>query len=158
MRKNIATTLFSMLLMMSCNTVSAATVICSDAGSGLFDNESDLNSIVTTCRDTNLNISSQVAISAEVLFGKSTMQSAELAVTAGSAVTNSVKLFAFNFAKDFYEGFSIYSQSSVGPFKDLDLPQLKVDDPGRARVPVPSAVWLFVSGLLALVTVSRRKY
>ena len=67
MNKYIASAVFSILSIMSCNTVSAVT--CSDEGSGVFANESDLNSIATACLDANVNNDSKNAMNSAEFFG-----------------------------------------------------------------------------------------
>lgn len=217
MRKNLASTLFSILLIMSCNTVSAVT--CSDVDSGVFDNESDLNSIATACFDANVNNDSQDALNSAEFFGITSWsllgkiddgQSSDLidldvdsignvsgsfsfdssiwddddeiivvlkggvtsvgggsarggkpaikgkpAVTGKPDIVHGVKWSAYLLTQDVYEGFWIYGHGSKGQLKDLS--HLSIYGSGTAVIPVPAAVWLFGSGLIALAVVSRRK-
>ncbi len=70
MNKNIVSMLFSILIIMFSNAVSA--VSCSDAGSGVFDNETDLGIIAAACLDANTNNDSESALNSGDFFGIST--------------------------------------------------------------------------------------
>ena len=213
MNKNIVSMLFSILIIMFSNTVSA--VSCSDAGSGVFDNETDLDIIAAACLDANTNNDSESALNSGDFFGISTWSllgkiddgrsndlinldvdsignvsgtfsfdssiwadNDEIIVVLkggvtgeGGAVTEhgkkaksdnkankpakGVKWSAYLLEQDISEGFWIFGHGSKGQLKDLS--HLTIYGSGAAVVPVPAAAWLFGSGLLALVAVSRRK-
>jgi len=70
MNKNIALTFFSILLIISCNTVNA--VSCADTSSGVFDSQSSLNSIATSCLDANAKNDSEYALNSDKYFDVST--------------------------------------------------------------------------------------
>ena len=191
MRKNLASTLFSILLIMSCNTVSAVT--CSDVDSGIFDNGSDLNSIATACFDANVNNDSQDALNSAEFFGISSWsllgkiddgQSNDsinldvdsianvsgsfsfdssiwddyeeiVVVLKGGKTADGSKWSAYLLNQDVYEGFWVFGHGNKGQLKDLS--HLTIYGSRVAVIPVPAALWLFGSGLLTLLAVSRRK-
>ena len=214
MNKNIVSMVLFLLIMFS-NSVSAVT--CSDSGSGVFDSESDLDSIAAACLDANTNNDSEYALNSGDFFGISSWtllakidggqlddlinldvdstgnvngtfsfdssiwaDNDEIIVVLKGGVTGSgdvvethgkktkhnnagkdnkpikgVKWSAYLLEQDISEGFWIFGHGSKGQLKDLS--HLTIYGSGSAVVPVPAAVWLFGSGLMALVAVSRRK-
>jgi len=205
------------------NAVSAVT--CSDSGSGVFDSETDLDSIAAACLDANTNNDSESALNSGDFFDISSWtllakidggqsddlidldvdstgnvsgtfsfdssiwaDNDEIIVVLKGGVTGSddvvasqgkkashknaamamdknagkgnkpekgVKWSAYLLEQDISEGFWIFGHGSNGQLKDLS--HLTIYGSGTAVIPVPAAVWLFGSGLLALVAVSRRK-
>jgi len=214
MNKNVVSMVLFLLIMFS-NAVSAVT--CPDSGSGVFDSETDHDSIAAACLDANTNNDSEYALNSGDFFGISSWtllakidggQSDDLidldvdstgnvsgtfsfdssiwadnneiivvlkgGVTGNGEVVASqgksashrnagkgnkpakgVKWSAYLLEQDISEGFWIFGHGSQGQLKDLS--HLTIYGSGTAVVPVPAAVWLFGSGLLALVAVSRRK-
>lgn len=73
----------------------------------------------------------------------------------GNKPAKGAKWSAYLLEQDISDGFWIFGHGSKGQLKDLS--HLTIYGSGMAVVPVPAAVWLFGSGLLALVAVSRRK-
>jgi hypothetical protein len=221
MSKNIVSMVLFLLIMFS-NAVNAVT--CSDSGSGVFDSETDLDSIAAACLDANTNNDSEYALNSGDFFGISSWtllakvdggqsddlidldvdstgnvsgtfsfdssiwsDNDEIIVVLKGGVTGSdgvvasygkkarsygkkanrknagkgnkpakgVKWSAYLLEQDISEGFWIYGHGRQGQLKDLS--HLTIYGSGMAVVPVPAAMWLFGSGLLALVAVSRRR-
>ena len=73
----------------------------------------------------------------------------------GNKPVKGVKWSAYLLEQDISEGFWIFGHGSKGQLKDLS--HLTIYGSGTMAVPVPASVWLFASGLLGLVAVSRRK-
>ena len=214
MNKNIVSMVLFLLIMFS-NAVSAVT--CLDSGSGVFDSETDLDSIAAACLDANTNNDSEDALNSGDFFAISSWtllakidggqsddlidldvdstgnvsgtfsfdssiwaDNDEIIVVLKGGVTGSgdvvaehgkkakhntvgkgnkpakgVKWSAYLLEQDISDGFWIFGHGSKGQLKDLS--HLTIYGSGTAVVPVPAAVWLFGSGLLALVAVSRRR-
>jgi hypothetical protein len=75
-------------------------------------------------------------------------------VLKGGKTADGTKWSAYQLNQDVIEGFWIFGHGNKGQLKDLS--HLTIYGSGNA-VPVPAALWLFGSGLLALIAVSRRK-
>lgn len=189
--KILSLTIVSLFSVMLSTTASA--VPCSDLNTGVFDNETDLNSISSACIDGTSSNHSEADLNAGLgFFGIDTwsfLDKTDDSIDGGIGLTGGTPgtisgTFSFDstvwdsytditvilkdggtgqnnqgpqwsaylLTQDTYAGFWVYGEGMNGNLKELS--HLAVyGNP----VPVPAALWLFGSGLLGLVAVSRRK-
>jgi hypothetical protein len=77
-------------------------------------------------------------------------------VLKGGKTADGVTQSAYLLAPEVDEGFWIYGHDKNGQLKDLK--RLTIYGSVTSAVPVPASIWMFASGLLAIITFARRKF
>lgn len=164
-RKNIVPTLFSILLIVFSNIASAVT--CSNPGFSVFNNKPDLNLMTTACPGANVDNGSLNAMNSGEFFDISDrFLPAEIVAGIANEGSSSPKGGKPVAVKGVIRSVYLLTQKAFEDSEKSDfgnkgrlkaLSQLTDSGSGAVVVPVPAALWLFSSGLLALLALSRRK-